>query len=38
MFGLIGEYVWRIYDQVSGSPDSVIAEIHDGVPAGEAPR
>ena len=38
MLGLIGEYVWRIYDQVSGRPDAVIAEIHDGAPAGAGPR
>ena len=32
MLGLIGEYVWRIYDQVSGRPDAVIAELLEGEP------
>jgi dolichol-phosphate mannosyltransferase len=27
MLGLIGEYLWRIYDEVSRKPDSVIDEI-----------
>jgi dolichol-phosphate mannosyltransferase len=26
MLGIIGEYVWRIFDQVSGRPEAVIAE------------
>ena len=28
MLGLIGEYVWRIFDEVSRRPEAVIAEIH----------
>jgi glycosyltransferase involved in cell wall biosynthesis len=28
MLGVIGEYLWRIFDQVSGRPESVIAEEH----------
>jgi glycosyltransferase involved in cell wall biosynthesis len=28
MLGIIGEYLWRIFDQVSGRPEAVIAEEH----------
>jgi glycosyltransferase involved in cell wall biosynthesis len=28
MLGVIGEYLWRIFDQVSGRPEAVIAEEH----------
>ena len=28
MLGLIGEYIWRIFDEVSRRPEAVIAEIH----------
>jgi dolichol-phosphate mannosyltransferase len=28
VLGVIGEYVWRIFDQVSGRPEAVIAEEH----------
>jgi glycosyltransferase involved in cell wall biosynthesis len=28
MLGIIGEYLWRIFIQVSGRPEAVIAEIH----------
>ncbi len=28
MLGLIGEYIWRIYDQVNGMPESVIDEVY----------
>lgn len=27
MLGVIGEYLWRIYDQVSGKPETVIEEV-----------
>lgn len=28
MLGIIGEYLWRIFNQVSGSPDSVVDEVY----------
>jgi glycosyltransferase involved in cell wall biosynthesis len=28
MLGIIGEYLWRIFDQVSGRPEAVVAEEH----------
>jgi dolichol-phosphate mannosyltransferase len=28
MLGVIGEYLWRIFDQVSGRPEAVVAEEH----------
>jgi dolichol-phosphate mannosyltransferase len=28
MLGVIGEYLWRIFIQVSGRPEAVVAEIH----------
>lgn len=28
MLGVIGEYVWRIFDEVSKRPESVIDEIY----------
>ena len=28
MLGIIGEYVWRIYDEVRKKPNYVIREIH----------
>ena len=28
MLGIMGEYLWRIFVQVSGRPEAVIAEIH----------
>lgn len=28
MLGVIGEYLWRIFDQVSGRPEAVLAEEH----------
>ncbi len=27
MLGVIGEYLWRIYDQVSGKPETVVEEV-----------
>ena len=27
--GIIGEYLWRIYDNINGKPDSVIETVHD---------
>lgn len=32
MLGVIGEYLWRIYDEVSRKPEAVIEEILDGSP------
>ena len=29
MLGIIGEYLWRIYDNINGKPDSVIETVHD---------
>ena len=28
MLGIIGEYLWRTFDQVSGRPEAVVAEEH----------
>jgi hypothetical protein len=28
MLGVIGEYLWRIFVQVSGRPESIIEEQH----------
>ena len=28
MLGIIGEYLWRIFDEVSRRPEAVIAEVH----------
>ena len=28
MLGIIGEYIWRIYDQLNGRPEVVIDEIY----------
>jgi dolichol-phosphate mannosyltransferase len=28
MLGVIGEYVWRIYDEVRGKPSYVVREKH----------
>ena len=28
MLGIIGEYVWRIFDDVNKRPETVIEEIH----------
>jgi dolichol-phosphate mannosyltransferase len=30
MLGIIGEYLWRIYDEVSRKPEAVIEEVLDG--------
>jgi len=32
MLGVIGEYLWRIYDEVSRKPEAVIEEVLDGRP------
>jgi len=29
MLGIIGEYVWRIFDEINKRPESVIEEIYD---------
>jgi len=29
MLGVIGEYVWRIFDEINKRPESVIEEIYD---------
>jgi polyisoprenyl-phosphate glycosyltransferase len=28
MLGVIGEYLWRIFDEINRRPEAVIAEIH----------
>jgi dolichol-phosphate mannosyltransferase len=28
MLGIIGEYVWRIFDQVRGKPNYIIRSVH----------
>ena len=28
MLGVIGEYLWRIFIQVSGRPETIIEELH----------
>jgi hypothetical protein len=29
MLGLIGEYLWRIFDAVNRKPEAVIGEVHE---------
>ena len=36
MLGIIGEYIWRIFDQISGRPESVIAQEFVAVDDGAA--
>ena len=28
MLGVIGEYVWRIFDEINRRPEAVIEEVH----------
>jgi len=28
MLGVIGEYLWRVFDATNGRPDAVVKEVH----------